>query len=325
MAPTRRGLLGTAGAAIFARGARAQAPSWPDRPVRLLVGFAPGGVADVAARLLGDALRPIVGQPFVVENRPGASGVVAASQVARAAPDGHTLLVAPGTMTILPAMMKNLPIDVLRDLDPITLFVTSPNVLLVHNSVAVRDLPGFLELVRSRPPEDMAYASSGIGTTVHFFASQIERATGIRLRHIPYRSSNESITAVVAGDVPIGVSAVNSALPHIQSGAVRAIAIGSPQRSSFLPDVPTFAETGYPSFRSDTWIGLEGPAGMPAALTARIAELSTRVMGEPAMRQRLAALGAEPVGMGPEGFRDLMQREVRDFRELATSIGIQPE
>lgn len=320
----RRTLL-AAGSAALPLPARAQVPPWPDRPVRLLVGFAPGGVADVAGRLLGEALRPLVGQPFVVENRPGASGVVAAAQVARAAPDGHALLVAPGTLTILPTMMRSVPFDILGDLQPITLFVTSPNVLLVNRSLPVQDLAGFLAYVRGRPAEDVAYASSGIGTTVHFFASQIERATGIRMRHIPYRSSNESITAVVAGDVPVGVSAVNSALPHIQSGAVRAIAIGSPGRSAFLPDVPTFAEAGHPTFRSDTWIGLVGPAGLPPALTARIAELSTRVMGEPTMRQRLAALGAEPVGRGPDEFRALMTREIRDFRELGAAIGIQPE
>lgn len=322
---TRRGLLAAGAGTAVASTARAQEKPWPDRPVRLLVGFAAGGVADVSARLLGEALRPLAGQPFVVENRPGASGVVAASVVARSAPDGHTLLVAPGTITILPTMMKSLPIDVLKDLDPVTLFVTSPNVLIVNNAVPAKDLASFLALVRSRPPEEMAYASSGIGTTVHFFASQVERATGIRMRHIPYRSSNESITAVVAGDVPVGVSAVNSALPHIQSGAVKAIAIGSPKRSSFLPDVPTFAEQGYPDFRSDTWIGLVGPAGMPAALKEKIAGLSRQVMAEPSMVQRLAALGAEPVGLGPEAFRGLLEREVREFRELGAAIGIQPE
>jgi tripartite-type tricarboxylate transporter receptor subunit TctC len=198
-------------------------------------------------------------------------------------------------------------------------------VLIVNNAVPARDLASFLALVRSKPPEEMAYSSSGIGTTVHFFASRIERAADIRMRHIPYRSSNESITAVVAGDVPIGVSAVNSALPHIQSGAVRAIAIGSPQRSTFLPDVPTFAEQGLPGFRSDTWIGLMGPAGMAPGLVSRIAELSTRAMADPTMRQRLALLGAEPVGLGPAEFRQLIGREVREYRELAAAIGIQPE
>ena len=318
--------MAAGGATLLAPRRAAAQGSWPDRPVRMLVGFAPGGVADVAGRLLGEALRPLAnGQPFVVENRPGASGMVAAAAVARSAPDGQVLLVAPGTITILPTMMKNMAIDVVKDLDPISLFVTSPNVLIVNKDFPAKDLPSFLALLRGRPAEDVAYASSGIGTTVHFFAARLERAANIRMRHIPYRSSNESITAVVAGDVPVGVSAVNSALPHIQSGAVRAIAIGSPKRSGFLPDVQTFGEQGLAGFHSDTWIGLVGPAGMAAALKAHIAALAKQVMEEPAMVRRLAALGAEPVGLGPEEFRALILREVAEFKELGASLGIQPE
>jgi tripartite-type tricarboxylate transporter receptor subunit TctC len=322
---SRRGLIAAGAGLALARPAVAQAPAWPDKPVRLIVGFGPGGVTDVAARLLADALRQQSGQPVIVENRPGANGVLGANLVARSAPDGNTILVAPGTMTLLPVMMRNLPLDVLKDLDPISLFLTSPNVLLVNRAFPAQDFASFLSMVRARPPEDVPAANSGTSTTVYFFARRIEAAAGIQLRHIPYNGSAASIAAVVAGEVPVGVSAVNAALPFIQGGQVRALAVGSPQRSSFLPNVPTFAEVGFPDFRSDTWISLMGPAGMPPALVSRIGDLAIEIFSRPSMQERLAALGAEPVRMRAAEFRDLLAREVREFREVAAAANIQPE
>lgn len=323
----RRGLLAAAGGlatTISARPGTAQ-ENWPSRPIRILVGFGAGGVTDVAVRLLAEGLRPMLSQPIVIENRSGASGMVAAGLVARAEPDGHTLIAIPGTITIVPSVMKSVQMDVLKDLAPITLFATSPNVMVVNPSFPARTVQEFVAYAKSRPPEDIVYASSGVGTTVHFTAGMVERAVGIRMRHVPYRSSAESIRAAVAGEVPMVFSSVNSALPHIQSRAVRALALASEQRTSFLPDVATFAEAGYPAIRSDTWFGLAGPAALPQSIVARLADMSNRVIADPTMRQRLAALGAEPVGLGPEEFRALMQREVREFGELAATMGIRAE
>ena len=323
---TRRGAL-AGGAALLslARGAAAQGESWPDRPIRILVGFGAGGVTDVAIRLMAEAVRPALSQPIVVENRPGASGMLATGLVARAAPDGHTLIAIPGTITIVPAAMRNLPIDVLTDLAPISLYATSPNVMVVNPALPARTAAEFVAYVRSRPPEDVAYASSGIGTTVHFMAGMLERATGIKMRHIPYRSSNDSIQAVMSGDPKVVFSSINSALPHIRSGAVRALGVASEKRSEFLPEVPTFEEQGIQGVRSETWFGLAGPAGMPRVLVDRIATLFNGALRDPALRQRLAALGAEPVGLGPEDFHALMVREVAEFRSLGAAMGLQPE
>ena len=305
--------------------ARAQAEEWPNRPVRILVGFGAGGVSDVAIRLMAEALRPSLPQPIIIENRPGASGMMAAGLVARAAPDGSTLICVPGTITIVPAAMRNLPIDVLTDLEPISLFATSPNVMVVHPSLPVANAAEFVAYARARPAEDIAYASSGIGTTVHFMAGMLESATGIRMRHIPYRSSNDSIAAVIAGDPKVVFSSVNSALPHLREGSVRALGIGTARRSAFLPDLATFDEQGIAGVHSDTWFGLAGPAGMPRPLTERIAGLFNGALRDPGLQQRLAALGAEPIGLGPDAFRALMSREVAQFHKLAAAMGLQPE
>jgi tripartite-type tricarboxylate transporter receptor subunit TctC len=250
--------------------------------------------------------------------------MLATGIAARAEPDGHVLIAIPGTITIVPAAMKNLPIDVLKDLEPITLFATSPNVMVVHPSFPARTAAEFVAHARARPPEDIAYASSGIGTTVHFMAGMLERAADIRLRHVPYRSSNESIQAVIAGEPKVVFSSINSALPHIQSGAVRALGVSSERRSDFLPEVPTFAEQGVQGVLSQTWFGLAGPANMPRPLVERIAGLFNGALRDPALRQRLAALGAEPVGLGPDEFRALMVREVDEFRSLGAAMGLQP-
>lgn len=320
----RRTVLG-AGAALLASGGGAVARAWPSRIVQILVGFGAGGVSDVATRLLAEGLRPMIGQSIVIENRAGASGMIAAGVVARSAPDGHMLLGMPGTVTIVPSVMRDLPIDVLKDLDPITIFATSPNVMIVKADAPERDLQAFVAAAKAKPPEDIAYASSGLGTTVHLMAGMVERAAGIRMRHVPFRSSADSIRSVMAGELPLVFSSVNSALPFIQSGAVRALGIATPKRSSFLPDVPTFDEQGLAGVQSDTWFGLAGPAGMPRPLVEEIAGLCDKAMADPAMRARLAALGAEPVGLGPEAARRQMEREVKMFAELAAAMGIRRE
>ena len=299
---------------------------WPDRPVRILIGFGAGGVSDVATRLLLEGLRPrLPGSVFVVENRSGASGMVAAALVARAAPDGYALLGAPGTIAIVPSMMKTQQIDVLKDLAPINLFATSPNVLVVHPDFPARTVAEFVAHVKAKPKDELAYAHSGIGTTVQLMMGMVTQATGLSLRDIPYRSSNESIAACVAGQVPMVASSTNSALSFIQAGQVRALAVASPRRSSFLPDVPTFAESGLPSVLSDTWFGLFAPPATDPALVQRISTLCDQVMADPAMRQRFALLGAEPVGLGPAAFAALMAREVASFRTLTRQMGLQPE
>jgi len=320
----RRAVLG-AGAALLAGGSGASAQAWPSRTIQILVGFGAGGVSDVATRLLAEGLRPMISQPIVIENRAGASGMIAAGVVARSAPDGHMLLGVPGTITIVPSVMRDVQIDVLKDIDPITIYATSPNVMIVKADASARNLQEFIAAVKAQPPEHFAYASSGLGTTVHLMAGMIERAAGIKMRHVPFRSSADSIRSVMAGELPLVFSSVNSALPFIQSGVVRALGIATPKRSSFLPDVATFDEQGLPGVYSDTWFGLAGPAGMPRPLVEQIAAMCDKVMVDPAMRARFAALGAEPTGLGPQAARAQMEREVKTFAELATAMGIRQQ
>ena len=321
---TRRSLIAS-GAALALSGVRAHAEAWPSRPIQMLVGFGAGGVTDVATRLLAEALRPMLSQPVVIENRPGASGMIAAATVARAAPDGHVLLGMPGTITIVPSVMRQVPIDVLTDLTAISIFATSPNVLVVKADAPQRTLKDLLTEIKSKPPEDYVYASSGVGTTVHLMAGMLERASGIRMRHVPFRSSADSIQSVMAGQLPIVFSSVNSALPFIQGGTVRALAVASKARSDFLPDVPTFEEEGVSGMLSDTWFGLAAPAGMSAELVTQIAGLTIKAVGDPAIKTRLAALGAQPLSLGPTEAKALMQREVKYFAELAGAMGIKRE
>lgn len=318
---TRRSLIG-AGAAFALRSGSAYAQAWPNRTIQMLVGFGAGGVTDVAIRLLAEALRPSLSQPIVIENKPGASGMIAAATVARASPDGHVLLGMPGTITIVPSVMRQVPIDVLADLTPICIFATSPNVIIVKADAPQRTLKELVSEIKTKPAEDYLYASSGVGTTVHLMAGMLERAASIRMRHVPFRSSAESIQSVLSGQLPIVFSSLNSALPFIQAGSVRALAVATKARSDFLPNVPTFEEEGISGMQSDTWFGLGAPAGMNKDLVAQIADLTIKAMEDPAIKERLAALGAQSLSLGPAEAMAQMRREVKYFSELAAEMGI---
>jgi len=299
--------------------------AWPTRNVQILVGFGAGGVTDVAIRLLAEGLRPRLAKPIVIENRAGASGMIAALTVARAAPDGHTLLGMPGTITIAPSVLKDVPLDVRRDLEPITIFATSPNILIVSSGFAARTLQEFLTIVRSKPRDEFAYASSGVGTTVHLMAGMLERAADIKMRHVPFRSSADSIQSVIAGELPAVFSSLNSALPFIQSGLVRALGVATEQRSPLLTDVPTFGEVALNGVISDTWFGLAGPTGIPRPIVDQISGLCAGVMGDASARAKLGALGAEPLNLGPEASRERINRELTAFAELTAAMAIRPD
>lgn len=320
----RRALLGAAAALIGSRRGL-QAAQWPSRTLSILVGFGAGGVLDVLVRILADELRKDTGQPVVVENRPGASGMLAAGLVARAEPDGHTLLAMSGTITIAPALMKDLQIDVRRDLAPITLFATSPNVLVVRPDFPARTVAAFLAAVRAKPAGEFAYATSGRGTTVHFMAGMLEQSAAISMRHIPFRSLADSIRAVIGGDLPIAFSSINSALPFIAAGQVRAIGVASDTRSDFVPATETFAEAGIGGVLSDTWFGLAGGARLDPALVETIHARCAAVMTKPGIRERLAALGAVPLDTTPAVTKAQFDREVADFARLAARMNLTAE
>lgn len=290
------------------------------RPTRIVVGFAAGGIADVLARVYADEFKSRLNRTTIVENRPGGSGMVAAASVSRAAPDGAMLIMLSGTYSILPAIQK-LSFDPKTALTPIGLIATSPNLLVVRKDAPFGDVKTLVAAAKSNPT--LGYASSGNGTTVHFMSLLLQREAGIKLNHIPYKSSGESLQAVLGGHVPMAFSAVNSALSLIQSGELRALGVAGTKRPAFLPDVPTFAELGYPQVLSDTWLGLAGPMNMPAGLVDTFSGAIADSLKRPDIRRKIADLGAEPVWLGPAEFAEVIASEVDRFEQLARAANIE--
>ena len=297
--------------------------AYPTKPVRLVVG-APGGVQDILARVLAPELQKSLGQVIVVEPRAGAAGAIAAEAVVRAPADGHTLLVAVGAITILPALNKKLSFDVVKDFTAVSLVASAPNMLVVRSDSPVKDLKSFLAEARAKPGE-VTYASSGIGSTVHIGGELLASLAGIKLNHIPYNGSGPSVEGLLGGQVMSSVSAVNATLPHIKSGRLRALAVASETRTVFLPDVPTFEELGVKGMRSETWLGILGPANLPKSIAARLNNDLVQVIGRPETRERILAMGAEPVGLPLEKFATLIKSEVELFERIVRNAGIKPE
>jgi tripartite-type tricarboxylate transporter receptor subunit TctC len=302
---------------------QAQSP-FPSRPIRLVVGFVPGGLSDVVARLLAPELQKALGQPVIVENKPGAAGIIAGEMVSKSPPDGYTLYVAPNTHLISFAMNPGLPYHAVRSFSPVTLLTTAPNMLVVKADSPYRDLAEFVAAAKAKPGE-IAYATSGIGTTVHLAGELFAHAAGITLNHIPYKGANQSVEAVIGGQVPASVSAVSSTLQHIRSGRVRVLGVMSNARSSFLPETPTFPELGYRTVLSDTWIGIIGPAGIPAPIAARLNDELARLLARPDLRERFLAIGNEPVGTGLDEFGAQMARELNLYIDLVRSANIKAQ
>jgi len=292
--------------------------------VQLVVGFPAGGVTDIVARIMGDEMRKEFGQPFIVVNRPGASGSVGANTVAKAPADGHTLLFIPSTHTSTPAMRKEMPYDASEDFTAINLLVTAPNLLVVRADAPWKNLSDFVADAKKRPG-GIQYASSGIGVSTHLGAEQFQQLAGIKLYHIPFKSSTEPVRALLANEVSVSISALNAALPFVKEGRLRVLGVASATRSRFMPEAPTFEEQGFKGMRSETWIGVVGPAKMPAAMVASLNQFFRKTLAKPEVQERIAAAGAEPVGVEGEAFLKQIRHEVELNRELAKLAGIKPE
>ena len=315
----RRPLLGGLAAAALARPALAQpAVTWPDRPVRLVVPFAAGGSADVAARYLANELGAALGQPFVIENRPGAGAVIGTEAVTKSAPDGYTVLMMSNTQTANETLLPNRPYRLMRDLVAVAPVNVAYHVLVVHPSVAARTAAELIALARARPGA-LDYASSGPGTPYHIAAGVFLAMAGIEMQHVPFRGSAEARTSVIAGQVPVMFDAIPTMLPHIQGGRVRALAVTGPTRSPLLPDVPPLAET-LPGYEASIWLGLMAPTGTPPAIVAHLNAVTTTIMATPATRRAQEALGAEPMLMNPADFDAFLRRDVdrqRDYIRMS--------
>ena len=334
-APNRRGLLRSAaalvgpwlpGLSLLPAGAAAQA-AFPERPVRLIVPFAPGGGVDIVARLLAEPMRAALGQPVVVENRGGAGGQLGAQAAARAAPDGHTILLASaGEIAAAPALYgARLPYDPVRDLVPITLVVRVPNLLAVTASLPVHTAGELVALARRRPGA-LSYASSGVGNLQHLNGELFDRLAGVRTAHVPYRGTGSTLADVAAGRVSMTYAGAPALLPLIRDGQLRPIGVSSATRMTVLPSVPALGETAeLEGYDLVNWYGLFAPAGTPPEAVARLHEAAVAALRDPDLIRKLAEQGTEAAPTTPEAFRDFVAAETASLGRLVRDAGITPD
>jgi tripartite-type tricarboxylate transporter receptor subunit TctC len=308
--------------ALLAAALPASAEDWPSRIVRLVVPFGPGSTPDAAARLLADKLEPRLGQKVVVENKPGASGNIGTDTVAKAEPDGYTLgLSIVGPLAINTLLFPSMPYDPARDLTPITLIGGQPSVLVLNADVPAKSVAELLALVR-RDAAKMNYASIGNGSLSHLAMEAILAKAGVKVTHIPYQSSPAAVTALIRGDVQMSVLPAGGAMPHVEDGKIRALAVTLAERSALLPNLPTLKEAGVPGVEADAWLGLIGPARLPEAIATRLREAVTASLAEPDMREKLRAQFIEPREGGEAAFRALVGAEMRRWEPVIRASGI---
>jgi tripartite-type tricarboxylate transporter receptor subunit TctC len=311
--PHRRGVLaGLAGMASLPCPAMAQA-GWPSRPLRIVVPFGLGGSADVAARFLAEPLSAALGQPVVVENRPGGGAVIGTDAVAKAAPDGHTLLMMSNTHTANETLIPARPYVLLRDLGPVAAVNIAVHVLAVHPSIPARTLPELIAQARANPGH-IDFASSGPGTPYHIAGEVFCAMAGIQMNHIPFRGSNEARTALIGGQVPVMFDAIPTMREQIAAGRVRGLATTGPRRSPLLPELPAVAEA-VPGYEASIWLGLMAPAGTPAPVVERLNAEVNRILALPATQEAQARAGAQPLPMSVAEFGEHLRRDIERQRE----------
>jgi tripartite-type tricarboxylate transporter receptor subunit TctC len=323
--PRRRFLrLATGVAALPALSGFARAQSYPVRPVRVIVPYSPGGPTDVCARLIALKLSDRLGKQFYVEDIAGAGGNIGTGQAARTTPDGYTILITVNSYVINPTLYEKVPYDALRDFEAVTQVAIFQSAMFVHPSVPARTVSELFALIKANPNK-YSFASPGFGTPSHLLGEQFRVATNVDLVHVPYGGSGTVITSVAAGSTPIGFAALSAAVPLIQAGQLRALAVMSNHRSSALPDLPTIAEAGYPDLDGDAWVGVLVPAGTPKEVTARLHQEIIKIIGEPDTKERLAALGLEPVGDSPEQFSAQLKVEMEKWTKIIRAAKIRVE
>lgn len=306
-------------------GTTAAAADYPVKPIRVLVGFAPGGSADIIARAVGQKLADAFKQSVVVDNRSGASGIIASDLAAKANPDGYTLLEA--TMTthgIGPNLYKKLPYDVVNDFEAVALMVRIPLVMFVHASVVAANLKEFVALTKANPGK-YSYASAGAGTPPHLMAELLKLKTGAQLLHVPYKGTGAALPDVVAGQVHMMVDGPPPFIPHVKSGKLKALGAASEKRNPLLPDVPTFAEAGFAGMEAGLWYGIVAPKGTPKAVVARLNAEINRTLEQPDVRERFAAMSVEILGGRPEVFARYINSELKRWGEVVRAANIKIE
>jgi tripartite-type tricarboxylate transporter receptor subunit TctC len=297
-----------------------QAQSWPQRPVKIIVPFAPGGNTDGNARLIAQPLSIAFKEQFVVENRPGANGVIAAEYVARSPADGYTLFMASSPQIVIFPSLTKVPYDPVKDFAPVSNIATSPFVLSVHKSVPAKTIKEFVDYVKARPGQ-FGYGSAGTGSLTHLSGALFLARAGLDMNHVVYKGGAPAMADLVGGQIPMYFANISEAVPHAEGGEIRLLGVSSLARWTALPDVPTVAESGYPGFQTVTWNGLMAPAQTPPAIIARLAEECIKAMRDPELRKRFANYGVEPLGTTPEQFAKQIAADIPAWAEAIKISG----
>jgi tripartite-type tricarboxylate transporter receptor subunit TctC len=310
---------------LLAAAGVAAAQSYPSKPIRLIVPFAPGGNVDITARAVAPALGEVLGQPIVVENRPGAGGTIGADAAAKSAPDGYTLLMGSNsTVSVAPALYPKNPYDPVRDFAPVSILASVPFVLVVNPSVPAKNVAELIALARAKP-DYLSMASAGTGSSNHLVGELFASLTGARLTHIPYKGSGPAQADLTAGQVNVMFDQLTSALPNIKAGKLRALAVTSPTRNPALPDVPTAAEAGIGNFELANITGILAPAGTPPEVIAKLHDACVKVLAMPSVKERLASLGVEPVGSTPAQFAAFIRDDYARWRKVVADANVKVE
>ncbi len=311
--------------AAFFGSVSAFAQRYPSKPIRLIVGFAPGGGTDILARALGQPLGELLGQQVIVDNRAGAGGIVATELGAKAPPDGYTLLVgSSAAFAINPNLMAKLPYDPVRDFAPVGMFATLSYALDVHPSLPAKSLKEFLALARGKPGA-INYGSAGQGSSTHLAIEQFAMAAGIRMTHVPYKGNTPAMTALMSGEVAMVFDPVLTSAPLAKSGRVHALAVSTARRSALLPEVPTISEAGVSDFEAGNWFGIFAPAGTPQAIIDRLNAAVNQAMTRSEMKERMLSQGADPLSGSPADLANLVQRELARFAKIVKAAGVRIE
>lgn len=311
-------------AAAFAQGT-GSAAGYPNRTVRLVVPYGAGGVSDIIGRVLALRLSDQLGQPVVVENRGGAGGMLGTGQVAKSPPDGYTLVLSSlSAYAIGPRLVSPLPYDPVKDFTAIGGVALTPTILTVSPALPFRTVKEIVDYAKANPSR-LNFGSSGVGSIGHISAELLRAASGVDLVHIPYKSAAFAYPDLISGNVTMIFDALPSAIPYVRSGKVRPIAMMADQRSPLVPDVPTFAEAGYPGVTLRLWVGLHGPAGLPLAVVQRLNEATAKALAAPDLRERFASVGADPMPMSAQAFGTMVREDVASLARTMEAAGIKPE
>lgn len=321
----RAALVAAALLALPSAPTAAQSAAWPNRPIRVIVSYAPGGVTDIIARAVAQPLGEYLGQSVVVENRPGAAGVIGTEMVAAAPPDGYTLLMFVDGNSMMPTALKSIKHDPVKSFTHITLLGRGSLVLVAHPTLAVANLQDVIRMGRA-DPKALSFATPGNAGPQHLAFESIKAQAGFQAQHIPYKGGGQAIVDVVAGQVKLGMLGMAPAIPHIRSGKLKALVVTSRERSKLLPDVPTVAESGLPGFEMAQWQGMVAPAGTPPEIIARLHAELVKAMRTTAVIERLSGIGMEnAVSSSPDDFTQFITRETRRWPDVFKAAGIQPE